>query len=60
MIHRNAEYGTFQYVVLASLRVAQLMRGCIPRVEQGNHKPTVIAQLEIVAGKVRPEVPPLS
>ena len=43
--------GTFQFVVLATLRAAQLMRGCRPRVD-GVHKATVIAQLEVSEGKV--------
>ena len=51
MIQRPLGVGTFQYVVLASLRAAQLMRGCRPRVE-GAHKATVIAQLEVSEGKV--------
>lgn len=43
--------GMFQFAVLASLRAAQLMRGCIPRVG-GEHKPTVIARLEVAEGWV--------
>jgi len=43
--------GTFQFVVLAMLRAAQLMRGCRPKVD-GGHKATVIAQLEVSEGKV--------
>ena len=44
--------GAFQFVVLASLRVEQLIRGCLPRVD-GGHKPIVIAQLEVSQGKVK-------
>ena len=51
MIHRPAELSAFEFAVLSGLRAAQLMRGCIPRVE-GKHKNTVIAQLEVAAGKV--------
>jgi DNA-directed RNA polymerase subunit K/omega len=43
--------GTFEFVVLASLRAAQLMRGCRPKID-GDHKKTVTAQLEIAQGKV--------
>jgi len=43
--------GKFEFVVLAKLRAAQLMRGCIPRVE-GGHKHTVTAQQEVAEGKV--------
>jgi hypothetical protein len=43
--------GTFEFVVLAGLRTAQLVRGCSPRVD-GCHKKTTTAQMEIAAGKV--------
>lgn len=43
--------GAFQFVVLATLRSAQLVRGCRPRVD-GVHKLTVIAQAEVAEGKV--------
>jgi DNA-directed RNA polymerase subunit K/omega len=51
MIQRPPDMGAFQFVVLATLRVSQLMRGCRPRV-QGDHKATVIAQSEVAQGKV--------
>ncbi len=51
MIQRPPGMGAFQFVVLATLRAAQLMRGCIPRVD-GIHKSTVVAQMEVSAGKV--------
>jgi DNA-directed RNA polymerase subunit K/omega len=41
----------FEFVVLASLRVRQLIDGCVPRVE-GPGKVIVIAQREVLAGKV--------
>ena len=44
--------GTFQFVVLSSLRAVQLTRGCRPRVEVGDHKRNVIAQMEVAEGKV--------
>lgn len=47
----------FEFAVVSSLRAAQLMRGCIPRVESG-HKVIVTAQLEVIAGKVGKEVLP--
>ena len=43
--------GAFEFVIVASLRAAQLMRGCRPKVE-GLHKNTVIAQLEVAHGRV--------
>ena len=43
--------GAFQFVVLATLRAGQLIRGCQPRVE-GGHKAIVTAQIEVADGKV--------
>jgi hypothetical protein len=51
VIHRPPGVGAFQFVVLATLRAAQLMRGCTPRVD-GMHKAIVIAQFEVAEGKV--------
>jgi DNA-directed RNA polymerase subunit K/omega len=50
----------FEFVRLATLRAAQLMRGCTPRVAVG-FKPTTTAQREIAAGKViaLPRQPPV-
>jgi hypothetical protein len=50
-MQRPSGIGAFQFVILASLRAAQLMRGCLPRIE-GTHKNTVIAQLEVSRGMV--------
>jgi DNA-directed RNA polymerase subunit K/omega len=43
---------TFEFIVLSSLRAAQLMRGCTPRVD-ASHKRMVIAQLEVAAGEIQ-------
>ena len=51
MIQRPPGMGGFQFVVLSTLRSAQLIRGCRPRVD-GVHKKTVIAQMEVAEGKV--------
>jgi len=51
MVHRPSEFSAFEFVVLAGLRAAQLMRGCTARVD-GVHKRITTAQLEIAAGKV--------
>ena len=51
MINRPSEVSAFEFVVLSGLRAAQLLRGCTPRVE-GSHKTTVMAQMEVAAGKV--------
>ncbi len=56
MIKLPLGMGKFEFVVLAKLRAAQLMRGCIPRVE-GGHKHTVTAQYEVAEGKVAQLVP---
>jgi RNA polymerase Rpb6 len=53
VIHRPPGMGAFQFVVLATLRAAQLMKGCRPRVERGVHKSTIIAQVEVAEGKVQ-------
>ena len=53
MIHRPPGMGAFQFVVLATLRAGQLMKGCRPRVERGVHKSTIIAQVEVAEGKVQ-------
>ena len=50
-MQRPAGIGAFEFVILASLRAAQLMRGCRPKIE-GFHKNTVLAQLEVAQGKV--------
>jgi hypothetical protein len=57
VIQRPPGVGAFQFVVLATLRAAQLMRGCRPRVE-GIHKATVMAQCEVAEGKVTQLVAP--
>jgi DNA-directed RNA polymerase subunit K/omega len=43
---------TFEFVVVASLRVRQLVDGCTPRVEIEGGKKTTIARREVSAGKV--------
>ena len=48
-----AEMSAFEFVVLSSLRAAQLTRGCIPRVDGGTHKIITTAQMEVAARKVR-------
>jgi DNA-directed RNA polymerase subunit K/omega len=42
--------GAYQFAVLSSLRAAQLMHGCVPKVDIGTHKATTAAQLEISLG----------
>jgi len=45
------EMGKFEFVQLAALRAAQLMRGCTPRVALG-FKPTTTALREVAELKV--------
>jgi DNA-directed RNA polymerase subunit K/omega len=51
VIQRPVGSNAFEFVIVSALRAAQLMRGCIPRVE-GLHKHTTIAQMEVATGKV--------
>lgn len=51
MVHRPAEGNAFEFVILSSLRAAQLMRGCSPRVPAST-KAIVTAQMEVAEGKV--------
>ena len=51
MIFRPHDTGGFEFVKIAALRAAQLMRGCTPRVVAG-HRATVVAQHEVAEGKV--------
>ena len=59
MVHNPDGIGTFEFIVVSSLRAAQLMRGCTPRVDS-THKRIVTAQMEVAAGLVVGErlVPP--
>ncbi len=51
MVQRPAGTNAFEFVVVSGLRAAQLMRGCIPRVERA-HKVITTAQIEVATGKV--------
>ena len=51
MTFGSPDVGKFEFVKLAALRTAQLMRGCTPRVPAGG-KPTTTAQREVADGKV--------
>ena len=51
MVQRPVHMNAFEFVVLSSLRAAQLMRGCTPRVNS-TQKMIMTAQLEVAAGKV--------
>ena len=51
MVQRPHGTNPFEFVVVSGLRAAQLMRGCIPRVERA-HKVITTAQIEVATGKV--------
>ena len=59
MVHNPDTIGTFEFIIVSSLRAAQLMRGCTPRIES-THKRIVVAQQEVASGLVLGErvVPP--
>jgi DNA-directed RNA polymerase subunit K/omega len=51
VIRPPAGSNPFEFIVLSGQRAAQLMRGCIPKVEK-EHKVISTAQVEIATGKV--------
>ena len=51
MVHRPAADNAFVFVKVASLRAAQLMRGCTARVP-ASAKAVITAQQEVAEGKV--------
>lgn len=51
-IRRPIGLGAYQFAVVSALRAGQLLRGCIPRVDAGAHRATVVAQLEVAGGKI--------
>ena len=58
MVKRPAQFGGYMFSVLSSLRVAQLIRGCVPRVTVGTHKMITTAQMEVAEEKVARASPP--
>lgn len=51
MIQRPPDTNPFEYIRIASLRAAQLMRGCTARVPK-MHRSVLTAQMEVATGKV--------
>ena len=51
MVARPPAVNAYEFVVVASLRAHQLMGGCLPRLA-GDHKATVMAQMEVSSGDV--------
>ncbi len=52
MVVRPPTQNAYEFVVVSFLRAQQLMGGSVPRVITGDHKKTVIAQMEVAAGRV--------
>jgi len=48
----------FLFVLVAAKRALQLQKGARIRVESQTKKPTVVAELEVLAGKVNYQLPP--
>ena len=53
MIRPPAGTNPFEFIILSGQRAAQLMRGCVPKVDT-DHKLVSKAQLEVATGKVAP------
>jgi len=51
VIQRPPGLGAFQFAVLAKLRAAQLIRGCVPKIG-GTHSTAIAALMEVAEGKV--------
>ncbi len=47
----------FLFVLVAAKRALQLQKGARPRVDVGSKKPTVVAELEVLASKVNYQLP---
>lgn len=50
-MHAPFGMSTFEFVVVSSLRAAQLSRGCTPKID-ASVKRIVMAQMEVAEGKV--------
>jgi len=51
MVTRPAGTSALEFAVVSSLRAAQLMRGCTPRIVS-THKLITTAQMEVATGKI--------
>jgi DNA-directed RNA polymerase subunit K/omega len=51
MVNRPADVNAYEFITLCALRAQQLLAGCTPRLA-GDHRATVMAQMEVAAGKV--------
>jgi hypothetical protein len=57
-VHRPVHLNAYEFVVLSSLRAQQLMAGCLPRLT-GDHRATIMAQMEVADGCVSRDNEPL-
>ena len=53
MVQRPAGLGILEFTVMAGLRSAQLVKGCVPLVEVGTHKKTTTALMEVASRKIQ-------
>ena len=51
MVNRPPDVNAYEFITVCVLRAQQLLAGCTPRIP-GDHRATVMAQMEVVAGKV--------
>lgn len=51
MVNRPAHVNAYEFITVCALRAQQLLAGCTPRIA-GDHRATVMAQMEVAAGKV--------
>lgn len=52
MIDRSKLPNSFEFVVTAGARARQLLAGSTPRVAEGDHKKTTLAQAEVMTKQV--------
>jgi len=51
MVSRPPGVNAYEFVIVASLRAQQLMKGCLSQVG-GDHKATIRAQMEVATGLI--------
>lgn len=56
VVERNETRNAFEFVMVASARARQLLRGCTPKVDEASPKKVRVAMEEVKKGAVRKEV----
>ena len=51
MVARPPRVNAYEFVVVSALRAHQLMGGCLPQLT-GDHKATIMAQMEVAMGRI--------